>query len=171
MSKSFATIQGSNLAELSAISLAPARQEQYYKGSLLGLVLLPTFLLFFPYIEFWFGGSGYHLLATFSVRSIALLIALGCFILALFAYLVYLSVSPLNRGITDQYLRKNDVGWWLGAGSQWRPVTLTGEALISFWLIVLKVRCQGSSRSRYVWLWQDAVGAGTHRKLRLLLRQ
>ncbi|BFM11676.1 hypothetical protein R50072_18290 [Simiduia litorea] len=170
MSKSSATTQGFNLAELSAIPLASARLEQYYKGSLLGIVLLPVYLLFFPYINFWLASSS-QLFNPPSTQTLILIAATGCCLLATFAYLFDFYLSPLNRGLEDQYLRKNEAGWWLGAGSHWRSVDLVGEALITYWLILLRVRFDGSTGSRYVWLWQDAVGASAHRRLRLLLRQ
>ena len=170
MSKSFVKTQAYSQADFTAISLAPGSQEQFYKASLLVVVLVPVIAYFCQIVGFWVQAPSGHF-AIESIQSPWLLLGASCAFCVLMGYFCRFFRRPLNRDLSNQWLRRNSSGWWLGAGSCWQVVEVTGEVLVTQWLIVLQVRPEGEKFTQRVWLWQDAVGADTHRKLRVLLLQ
>ncbi|HCF2413825.1 protein YgfX [Pseudomonas paraeruginosa] len=68
-------------------------------------------------------------------------------------------------------LRHDESGWQLwSAGSGWQAVQLRPDSLALPWLIVLRVRLPGGWRTLGCCIPADALGADSHRRLRVRLR-
>lgn len=68
-------------------------------------------------------------------------------------------------------LRHDEQGWQLwSAGSGWQAVQLRPDSLALPWLIVLRVRLPGRWRIFGCCIPADALGADSHRRLRVRLR-
>lgn len=141
MSRSSATTPVSRFSSLGVFPLAGSPAERYYR-LLLALLILLLGVCWSSYLS----GAG-----LFALAASPLLLTCS---------------RAFNYPHQKQLLRHQDGRWWLGQGSQWQLLTITGEALVTRWCVRASFVDVGGRRVT-LWLWRRGRQDHQHRRLRV----